>query len=195
MKLPPPKTRAAIYARKATTSAATAIDDQITSCRNFIEDQSWTEGGVYADAAGSGSSIATRDGFFTLMAAAGRGDFSVVLVSDIDRLSRSPSAVLQIVRDLDDLGVAVCTVQSGLVDAMGVQFKAAMDSSNAGSLSGRGRRKSSATVRREITGPDEAVVRRIYSLFARGLDVGEVCRRLNQEGAPDRPTASQEGGE
>lgn len=195
MKLPPPKTRAAIYARTATTPAAAAIDDQITSCRNFIEDQGWTEAGVYADAAGSGSTIATRDGFFTLMAAAGRGEFSVVLVSDIDRLSRSPSAVLQIVRELDDLGVAVCTVQSGLVDNMGVQSRAAMDSSNAGSSGGRGRRKSSATILREITHPDEAVVRRIYSLFACGLDVGEVCRRLNQKGAPDLPTASQEGGE
>ena len=195
MKLPPPKTRAAIYARKATTPAAVAIDDQITSCRNFIEDQSWTESGVYADAAGSGSTFANRDGFFTLMAAAGRGEFSVVLVSDIDRLSRSASAVLQIVRELDDLGIAVCTVQSGLLDTLGVQFKAAMDSSNAGSSGGRGRRKSSATILREITGPDEAVVRRIYSLFARGLDVGEVCRRLNQEGASDQPTASQEDGE
>lgn len=195
MKLPPPKTRAAIYARTATTPAAAAIDDQITSCRNFIEDQGWTEAGVYADAAGSGSTFASRDGLFTLMAAAGRGEFSVVLVSDIDRLSRSPSAVHQVVRELDELGVAVCTVQSGLVDAMSIQFKAATDSSNAGSLGGRGRRKSSATVRREITGPDEAVVRRIYSLVARGLDVGEVCRRLNQEGAPDLPTASQEGGE
>lgn len=195
MKLPPPKTRAAIYARKATTPAAVAIDDQITSCRNFIEDQSWTESGVYVDAKGSGSTFANRDGFSTLMAAAGRDEFSVVLVSDIDRLSRSASAVLQIVRELDDLGIAVCTVQSGLLDTLGVQFKAAMDSSNAGSSGGRGRRKSSATILREITGPDEAVVRRIYSLFARGLDVGEVCRRLNQEGASDQPTASQEDGE
>ncbi|MBN8529135.1 MAG: recombinase family protein [Caulobacterales bacterium] len=190
MKLPPPKTRVAIYARSATTSATAAIDAQIMSCRQYAQRHGWIEAGVYIDTARSGSTMSGRDGFFNMMAAADRGEFSLVLVEHLDRLNRGPFATLQVVEEFEALGVHVCTVASGLVDDIAAAASAIYARHQTLARSERARRSRTGRMRRKIPLAEAATVQRIFDMFTAGLDVAEICRRLNQEGAPGSPDKS-----
>jgi DNA invertase Pin-like site-specific DNA recombinase len=114
--------RAAIYARSASVdpNAATAIENQIQSCQALAESAAWNVVAVFHDAPRSGVTLAAREGLASLIAAAERGDFDVVLAERVDRLGRNASDAHHLLANLRRLGIALLTVDSGLVSDLTV---------------------------------------------------------------------------
>jgi site-specific DNA recombinase len=207
--LPPPGSRFAVYARYSTSlQSFKSIEDQLTYCREYAKRLGWTEAGAFHDAERSGTTLIGRDGFFSMMAAADRGEFTIVLVEDLDRLSRTASSTHGILEELESLDITVCTVSSGVVTDMEVAFKATQNARYVKGLVEKTRRGLEGTVKAgRITGrlaygykkkfsPDglngerlideeEAVVIvRIYKDVANGVSLIALCHALNAEGVP-----------
>lgn len=207
--LPPAGTPVAIYARYSTSlQSPLSIEDQVSLCRDYLQRHGWVEAGVFADPERSATSWVGRDGYFSMMAAADRGEFSLVLVEDLDRLSRVPSATHLVVEELEALDILVCTVSSGIVTDMEVAFKAAQNSRYVRGLSEKVRRGQAGMVRRglhagsiaygykklvtedgprgqrQINDKEAEIVRRIYRMYAAGMSMLDICRQLNREEIP-----------
>jgi site-specific DNA recombinase len=83
--------RAAIYARYSTDQQREAsIEDQARNCRRIAEREGWRLGIRYQDQAVSGSRV-DRVGSQSMLADAKAGQFDVLVVDDISRLSRATS--------------------------------------------------------------------------------------------------------
>lgn len=83
--------RAAIYLRVSTAHQAEkySLPAQRRILRELAERNAWTIVREYEDAGISGETIDARPAFRELLAAAAAGEFDVLLVIDLDRLSRS----------------------------------------------------------------------------------------------------------
>lgn len=82
-------TSAAIYARYSTElQSDRSIEDQVDLCARFIQQRGWTRAVVFSDRAKSGASTVGRDGLTSMMSAARAGEFDVVVVEALDRISR-----------------------------------------------------------------------------------------------------------
>jgi site-specific DNA recombinase len=82
--------RAALYARYSTEKQNRAsIEDQVRECSEYAEKAGWTIAHVYKDEGISGAATGNRPGFLAMMAAAEAGEFKVLLVMDLSRLSRN----------------------------------------------------------------------------------------------------------
>lgn len=102
--------RVALYIR---TSADEGIDIQKDELRKFCKanDYVWNDKYVYEDTGYSGTSeINDRPELKRLLRDVKKGEFDVVLVYRIDRLSRNPRILLNVVADLDRFGVAFKSV-------------------------------------------------------------------------------------
>ncbi len=207
--LPPPGTRYVHYARYSTDHQTfKSIEDQQTLCRAYAERHGWVEVGAYHDAARSGATMVGRAGLFNMLAAADRGEFALILVEDLDRLSRSASGTHGMLEEMEALDIVVCTVSSGIVNDMEVAFKAAQ---NARALKGQAekvRRGQEGTVKdgrisgqvaygyrmvlalngkngqREPDPVQAAVVRRIMTDYVSGMTALDIAKTLNAEGVP-----------
>ena len=102
---------AAIYARYASMDqAGHSTDDQMGRLRDHAASRGWNVVGAYVDPARSGRTLDGRSGFADMMAAAERGAFQVLLVEDIDRISRDAAGLRGVVEALRTLGVVICTL-------------------------------------------------------------------------------------
>ena len=207
--LPPPGTRYVPYARYSTGHQTfKSIEDQLTLCRAYAERQGWVEVGAYHDAERSGTTVIGRSGLFAMLAAADRGEFAVILVEDLDRLSRSASGTHGMLEEMEALDIVVCTVSSGVVSDMEVAFKAAQNARYVKGQAEKTRRGQEGTVKDgRISGqpaygyrmvlalngkngqrePDPAqatVVRRIMTDYVAGMTPLEIAKALNAEGVP-----------
>ena len=207
--LPPPGTRYAVYARYSTGHQTfKSIEDQLTLCRAYAERQDWIEAGAYHDAERSGTTVIGRSGLFDMLAAADRGEFQVILVEDLDRLSRSASGTHGMLEEMEALDIVVCTVSSGVVNDMEVAFKAAQNARYVKGQAEKTRRGQEGTVKdgrisgqvaygyrkvlalngkngqREVDPVQAAVVRRIMTDYVAGLTPLEIAKTLNAEGVP-----------
>lgn len=80
--------RTALYACYSTDKQREAsVEDQARNCRRVAEREGWQLGKTYQDQAVSGSR-ADRAGYQSMLANARAGQFDVLLVDDISRLSR-----------------------------------------------------------------------------------------------------------
>lgn len=207
--MPPAGTPVAIYARYSSSlQSPMSIEDQVALCRDYIQRHGWVEVGVYVDAERRGTTWVGRDGYFSMMADADRGKFSIVLTEDLDRLSRVPSGTHLVIEELEALDIVVCTVSSGIVDDVDVAFKAAQNSRYVRGLAEKVRRGQSGMVRRglnagsvaygyrkkimpngerghrEIVPEEAAIVQRIFRMAAAGLSGLDISRQLNAESVP-----------
>lgn len=207
--LPPPGTRYAVYARYSTGHQTfKSIEDQLTLCRAYAERQGWVEVGAYHDAERSGTTVIGRSGLFAMLAAADRGEFTVILVEDLDRLSRSASGTHGMLEEMEALDIVVCTVSSGVVSDMEVAFKAAQNARYVKGQAEKTRRGQEGTVKdgrisgqpaygyrmvlalngkngqREPDPAQAAVVRRIMTDYVAGMTPLEIAKALNAEGVP-----------
>jgi len=94
--------KAAIYSRTSTTFQN--VDSQLYDLRQLAADRGFEVVQEYKDWGVSGRK-ARRPGLDDLMADARRKKFSVVLVAAFDRVARSTRHFLQVVDELDSLGV------------------------------------------------------------------------------------------
>lgn len=207
--LPPPGTRYVPYARYSTGHQTfKSIEDQLTLCRAYAERQGWVEVGAYHDAERSGTTVIGRSGLFAMLAAADRGEFTVILVEDLDRLSRSASGTHGMLEEMEALDIVVCTVSSGVVSDMEVAFKAAQNARYVKGQAEKTRRGQEGTVKdgrisgqpaygyrmvlalngkngqREPDPVQAAVVRRIMTDYVAGMTPLEIAKALNAEGVP-----------
>jgi site-specific DNA recombinase len=107
---------AAIYARYSSENQRPeSINDQISACRKLAKQRMITisDDHVYSDQAQSGAR-SDRPALAALMAAAGSGEFDVVLVDDLSRLARDNHLMLSIIAELSFEGIRVVSVADGL---------------------------------------------------------------------------------
>lgn len=106
-------TRAAIYARySGDRQRETSIDDQVRNCVRHAERDGLTVRTIYQDKAISGS-VAARSDYQRMIAAADAGEFDVLLLDDLSRLSRDDYETKGLLRRFGWLGLRVVAVTDG----------------------------------------------------------------------------------
>lgn len=111
--------RAAIYARVST--ADQRIENQILDLRKMAAQRNFEVVHEYCDRGISGTK-AKRPGLDAMMADARRGEFSVVFVAAFDRIARSTKNFLEIVDELNELGIEFVSAREA-VDTTGAMGK------------------------------------------------------------------------
>ncbi len=105
--------RAAIYARFSTDKQSeSSIDDQIRNCTRYAERHSIRVAMRFDDRAISGASK-NRPGFEAMLAAAMQGEFDVLLVDDLSRLSRDDVEMKQLIRRFKFRSIRIVGVSDG----------------------------------------------------------------------------------
>jgi site-specific DNA recombinase len=98
----------ALYCRYSTDRQdARSLEDQERRCRAYATADGYQVAAVYADAAVSGATSINRQQLQRLLTDAKTRKFKAVIVDDLSRLSRDRVDSGVLVRQLDDLGVAV----------------------------------------------------------------------------------------
>ena len=104
------KKKVAAYARVSMESERMnhSLSAQISYYSALIQQNpDWQYAGVFADNGISGTSIAKRDEFKRMIAAAENGDIDIILTKSIQRFARNTVDLLETVRHLRDIGVEV----------------------------------------------------------------------------------------
>lgn len=108
---------AAIYVRVSTEEQAengTSLDTQREQSRAYVKARKWKFMGKFADEGVSGTKGESgRDGLRALMQGARDGTIDVVVVTKVDRFSRSIDHFSTMVKELDRLGVGFVSVTEG----------------------------------------------------------------------------------
>ena len=107
----PPLKTAAIYVRVST--ADQHVENQLYDLRELASRRSFEVVKVYQDCGVSGRR-ARRPGLDALMSDARQHKFEVVLVAAFDRMARSTRHFLQVVDELDSLGIAFISRREGI---------------------------------------------------------------------------------
>ena len=103
--------KALVYARYSTADqAGVSLDDQVGRLRDHAGSRGWPVTGTYADPARGGHKLDGRPAFAEMMAAAERGAFQVLLVEDVERISRNASSLHGVLEALRMLGVVIRTL-------------------------------------------------------------------------------------
>jgi DNA invertase Pin-like site-specific DNA recombinase len=113
--------KAAIYVRVSTPDQH--VESQLLDLRELAAHKGYEIVGIFEDRGISGTK-ARRPGLDALMADARRKKFSVVLVAAFDRIARSTRNFLQIIDELDSMGIEFISRREGVAtgDAMGRLF-------------------------------------------------------------------------
>src|SRR5882757_10632520 len=91
MATPSPKKKAAIYARYSSDmQKVTSIDGQLLLCRKVAARNSLDVVGEFVDAAKSGLTEDTRDGYQRLLEGVRKQDFDVIIVEHFDACRATP---------------------------------------------------------------------------------------------------------
>lgn len=115
-------TRAAIYARVSSAAQRDrhTIENQLRTLPEYARAQAWTVTGTYVDDGRSAKAgkLDARDGFARLVADAEAGAFDVLLVVDIDRLTRTDSLEerARILGPFQRRGIQIVTPTGGALD-------------------------------------------------------------------------------
>ena len=118
-------TLAVIYARFSTNlQNPRSIEDQVLLCRTFAAREGYEVIRVYSDAAKSGASLHGRDGIRELMADAMMGAFDVVIVEELDRLSRDMEDMAAIAKRLKFAGIDMISVHEGKANTVTIGLRA-----------------------------------------------------------------------
>jgi site-specific DNA recombinase len=100
--------RAAIYARfSSDLQSDKSIDDQIALCRDVCTREGMAVAMTFEDRAISGTATVNRPGFQSMMRSAEAKLFDVLVVEDVDRLSRDQGDYHSARKRLDFLGISI----------------------------------------------------------------------------------------
>ena len=197
--------RVAIYARYSMEDQREeSIEDQITACRRLCESKGWTVAAVYSDAAMTGSSK-HRPGYQRFCEDMRKGDFDMVVVESLDRLSRLQSETAALFDRIIFHGIKLITLDRGELSAFLAGILATMGQANIEDLRHKTKRGLSGKIDKVLSAgglgygyavdaketgarniiEDEAVViRRIFDLYANGASPRAIVSMLNKEGVP-----------
>nr|WP_183871203.1 recombinase family protein [Rhizobium sp. BK491] len=196
--------RAAIYARFSTDlQSERSVDDQIAICREFAVRNGYVVSKAYFDKARSGASILGRDGLLSLMDDARAGNFNVIIVEALDRLSRDQEDLPHLYKRLTHHGVEIIAVHDGRADPIQVGIRGLVSTLFLADLKNKIRRGMTGVVRDgrhaggraygyrptpgqpgvlQIYEPEAAVVRRIFAEILAGRLPREIANGLNRDG-------------
>lgn len=105
--------RTALYARfSSDLQRATSIEDQFRNCRKRADTEGWEIVATFADQAMSGSD-ASRPQYQAMLAAAARGEFKVLVVDDLSRLTRDAVECERVIRRLEFSGIRIVATSDG----------------------------------------------------------------------------------
>ncbi len=110
----------AIYARYSDESQnPRSTDDQISQCRQLIEQRGWAlqEQHVYSDDAVSGIYL-HRNAYSALKAAARAGAFACIIVDDLSRLGRNAAESIDVYQEFTGIGVSIIAIADGIDSAV-----------------------------------------------------------------------------
>lgn len=203
--------RVVAYARYSTDAQREeSIRDQVRNCRRWAERNGFTLHEIFADEGLSGSR-SDRPDYNRLLAAAQRGDFEILLVDDLSRLSRDSLESNRVLRLMAYYEIRVVGVSDGIdTERKGSKLETGMrgmineiylddlrEKTHRGleGQHGAGFAASKApygyrTVRVEKGSvyeiePEQAeVVRRIFELYAGGYSARAIASVLNEERVP-----------
>jgi site-specific DNA recombinase len=103
----------ATYARYSSDNQrAASIEDQQRNCKRRAELEGWRIVREFADAAMSGSD-GQRPQYRAMIAAANRGEFQILLIDDLSRLTRDSIEQERTIRGLEFHGVRIIAVSDG----------------------------------------------------------------------------------
>lgn len=210
------KLRVATYTRVSTLEQAEegySIQEQQDKLEKYCELKDWTITHRYSDPGFSGSNI-KRPGIRELIMAAKQGDFDIVLVYKLDRLSRSQKDTLYLIEDVFQanqvdfvslsenfdtstaFGKAMIGILSVFAQLEREQIKERMTMGKIGrAKSGKAMAWSNPPFGynfvNDVYEVDEfqaAIVKRIFSEYLSGDGPLKIAKRLNDEGHPGKGT-------
>ncbi len=198
--------RAAGYSRYSTDlQNERSIEDQEALIRRYVAVNGLQLGTLYSDAALSGASIIGRDGLLQMLDDARAGRFEVLVVEELDRLSRDMEDLAGIHKRLTFAGVEIIPIHEGVASTVTVglrglvgqlyrednarKVRRGLAGKVAQGLSAGGRAYGYATDPRQlgqliIVDEEAEVVRRIFAAAAAGDSPSSIAQALNAERIP-----------
>lgn len=196
--------RAAIYARfSSDLQSDRSIEDQLTLCRAKVTREGMKVAAVFTDRARSGASIHGRPGVSEMLAAAKAGQFDILIVEELDRLSRSQSDLASIYDRLTFVGIDILTLhEGGRTDQIRVGVRGIVSALFLTDLAHKVRRGAAGNIRQgkhagglaygydvtpgkpgqwTINHAQAAIIRRIFEAYIAGERTPAIARALNAE--------------
>lgn len=201
--------RAAIYSRFSTEMQnPRSVEDQFEYCRAYATREGLSVVATFADHARSGGSMVGRDGLSDLMEKAKAGQFELVIVEALDRLSRDLEDLAGIHKRLQFAGVQIRAVNDGPVDGLMVGLRGLIGQMQREDGAKKVRRGMAGVIREgrsaggraygyravpgrlgelEIVEAEAEIVRRVFAEYAEGNSPRRIAYGLNRNGiAPPR---------
>lgn len=201
------KTRAAIYARisrdteaKKTRKVSAAIERQIEDCAWFCEEHGWKIVKTYTDTSISAYSGVNRPAYDRMLKDFERGKFDIIVVWKLDRLTRNTYGAVDMVRELEPLGLRIYSDDLGELDmrtiegrhrAIGAAMQAEAESARKSQRQKRanlqrarrgkpmkGRRCFGYDRQNNIIEEEADVVHAIYKAYLRGSSMSAIARAV-----------------
>jgi site-specific DNA recombinase len=201
--------RAALYARYSTDKQSEAsIEDQHRVCERLADREGFRVVARFEDRAISGGT-SDRPGYQSMLQAARRREFDVIVAEDSSRLWRELSEQWRALKELADIGISVVghgldtrrdeskillAVNGAMAEAYrdeiarrthrGLEGRARAGRPTGGKAYGYVAARDSGTGNIEIEPTQAAVVRRIFEMYADGASPRSIAATLNEEGVP-----------
>lgn len=209
--------RAAIYARFSDDKQNDrSIDDQVALCRAKAARDIFKVVSVFSDRARSGASIHGRPGVAEMLQSAKVKQFDVLIVEELDRLSRSQSDLASIYDRLTFVGIDILSVHTGgRADQIQVGIRGIVGALYLTDLAHKVRRGAAGNIREgkhagglaygydttpgkpgewTVNEDQAAIVRRIFAEYLAGERTPSIARKLNADRiAPPRGKHWQPG--
>ncbi|MDX0232906.1 recombinase family protein [Sinorhizobium meliloti] len=198
--------RAVIYARYSTDlQNDQSVEDQIRLCKDHASRIDAEVVEAFSDRAKSGASMFGRPGLSSLMQAAERGDFDVLIAEAPDRISRDIADLAHIHKTLRFRQVEMNCVNGGALDTVQIGMYGVVGQMQREEGAKKVKRGMVGVVRSgrnaggkaygyrpilgkkgelEIVEEEAATVRRIFELYATGFAPRMIAATLNAEGIP-----------
>lgn len=200
------KKRAAIYARYSSElQSPRSIEDQIALCRAHAQRIGVPVVAEFSDRAKSGSNIINREGMLDLLHAAKAGQFEIIIVEALDRLSRDQEDLAGLYKRLTFAGITIEAVNEGRADQIQIGVRGMLGSLYLTDLAHKVRRGMQGVVRDgrspggraygytprkgepgvlDINEAEAQIVRRIFNEYNLGKTPRMIARDLNRDGVP-----------
>ena len=200
--------RVSIYARYSSDlQSAASIEDQIRVCTERAVREKWQLAATYADRGMSGASN-LRPGYQKILDDARKGEFDIVLVEALDRISRDQEHIASFFKLMSFAGVRIVTLAEGDITELHVGLKGTMNALFLKDLADKTRRGLRGRIEkgrsggglcygyavvhgmngerggREIIEAEAMVVRRIFADFVAGKSPRRIAAELNREATP-----------
>lgn len=196
--------RAAIYSRFSTEMQnPRSVEDQFEYCSAYAAREGLSVVATFADRARSGGSMFGRDGLSDLMEKAKAGQFEIIIVEALDRLSRDLEDLAGIHKRLQFAGVQIRAVNDGPVDSLMVGLRGLVGQMQREDGAKKVRRGMAGVVREgrsaggraygyrpvpgkpgelEIVEAEAEIIRRVFAEYRAGNSPRRIAHSLNRSG-------------